>query len=88
MELTVTIKMQANRIPGATRGFMTMKHADCLATISDDENEIAQIGGTIGAGYEINDKETGYTWHIGPEAFWEAYQEAIKTGQSEARLAL
>jgi hypothetical protein len=75
-KLTFTIEVEL--VSDKKGGSMTMAYADNIATVGENGHELGNVGGRIGASYEIHDNATGETWRMLPRTFWYAFQEARK----------
>ncbi len=75
-KLTMTIEVEL--VNDKSGGSLTMAFDDCIAHVNENDKEIGNVGGRVGASYEIHDNATGETWRMFPSTFWYAFFEARK----------
>lgn len=76
-KLTLTIEIEL--VNDKDGGSVTMAYSDCIAEVNDAGKNLGNVGGRLGAAYEVHDTATGETWRMSPNTFWYAFQEARKT---------
>lgn len=93
-EVLLTIpfkKVWIKKEDGGYSGALSFRIHDCIASITTGEGKdkkvVGEIGGTIGAGYELevkDDPEKEFHLRVDPKTIWNAYCSAI--GKDEMKM--
>lgn len=78
-EFSVTLTFKSSRVEKENGGYtdvLYLMHSDCVARASMSTGEKVEVGGTIGAGYEVS--IDGNRFYASPTDIWNAVANALQ----------